>query len=61
MTTDEIINYLISNNIPSAGLKSVLQEADLCKFAQKKYGVTILLEAKKTAKSILANIESATI
>ena len=58
MTTDEISNYLISNNIPSAGLKSLFQEADLCKFAQKKYGATTLLEAKKTAKSILANLES---
>ena len=30
-------------------------------YQQKKYGVTTLLEAKKTAKSILANLESATI
>ena len=61
MTTAEISKYLISNNIPSVGLNSLFEEADLCKFAQKKYGATTLLEAKKTAKSILANLESATI
>ena len=61
MTTDEITNYLMSNNIPSSGLTKLLHEADLCKFAQKKYGATALLEVKKTAKSLLIDLESITI
>jgi len=61
MTTAEILNYLISNNIPNSGLKNLLEEADLCKFAQKKYEVITLLEAKKTAKTILAKLESESI
>ena len=36
MTTNEIIIYLKSHNIPIDGLTDLLQEADLCKFAQKK-------------------------
>jgi hypothetical protein len=61
MTTDEISKYLISNNIPSAELKDLLEEADLCKFAQKKCGVTTLVKAKKNAKSIVNNFEGLSI
>ena len=61
MTTDEILNYLISNDIDSAELKSLFEEADLCRFAQKQYGATNLLEAKNSAKSIIANLEGLTI
>ena len=61
MTTDEILDYLRINNIPITGLNDLLQEADLCKFAQKKYGITTLLEVKKTAQSLLINFESITI
>ncbi len=58
MTTDEILNYLRINNIPMNGLDNLLKEADLCKFAQKKYGATTLLEVKKTAQSLLIDFES---
>ena len=61
MTTDEILEYLRINNIPINRLNDLLQEADLCKFAQKKYGATTLLEAKKTAQSILNDFENTTI
>jgi hypothetical protein len=58
MTTDEILDYLRINNIPMNGLDEFLQEADLCKFAQKKYGITALLEVKKKAQSLLVDFES---
>jgi hypothetical protein len=58
MTTDEILDYLKMNNITTDGLEDLFQEADLCKFAKKKYGVTTLLEAKKSVKLLLVNFES---
>ena len=61
MTTDEILEYLRVNNIPINGLNDLLREADLCKFAQKKYGLTTLLKVKKRAQSLLINFESITI
>ena len=57
MTTDEILTYLRLNSIPHQDIESLLQEADLCKFAQKKYGATKLIEDKKTAKSIIIDLE----
>ena len=58
MTTDEILDYLRINNIPIDGLNDLLKEADLCKFAQKKYGLTTLLDGKKRAQSLLINFEN---
>tara|TARA_B110000467_G_scaffold141029_1_gene141474 strand:+ start:8933 stop:9790 length:858 start_codon:yes stop_codon:yes gene_type:complete len=58
MTTNEIIIYLKSHNIPIDGLTDLLQEADLCKFAKKKYGVTKLIEGKNTAQCLLDRFES---
>ncbi|MBC8311257.1 MAG: hypothetical protein H8E72_03060 [Candidatus Marinimicrobia bacterium] len=58
MTTDEILDYLKIKEVTTDGLEDLLEEADLCKFAQKKYGVTTLLEAKKSVKSLLINFES---
>ena len=61
MTTSEILIFLQSNNIPSNGLDSLLQEADLCKFAKQKYGSTTLLKAKEKTKTLLFNFEKMTI
>ena len=57
MTTDEILTYFRFNSIPHQDIESLLKEADLCKFAKKKYGATKLIEAKKTAKSIIIDLE----
>jgi len=57
MTTDEIRTYFQFNSIPHQDIESLLQEADLCKFAQKKYGATKLIEDKKTAKSIIIDLD----
>ena len=57
MTTDEILTYLRFNSIPHQDIEALFQEADLCKFAQRKYGATKLIEAKKTAKSIIIDLE----
>lgn len=57
MTTGEILTHLENNNIPHYELKVLLNEADLCKFAKKQYGVTKLLEVKKTAKSVLNELD----
>ena len=61
MTTSEILMYLRSNNIPSDGLESLLQEADLCKFAKKQYGFTSLLKAKERSKAIIFKFEEISI
>ncbi|MBT7377393.1 MAG: hypothetical protein HN820_04480 [Candidatus Marinimicrobia bacterium] len=57
MTTDEILTHLEINNIPHDELKILLNEADLCKFAKKQYGITKLLEVKKAAKSVLTELD----
>ena len=61
MTTNEIIMYLKSHNIPIGGLANLLHEGDLCKFAQKKHGVVALIDAKKTAQDLLVNFEGTVI
>ena len=37
MTTGEILIYLDTNSIPAFNIKEILEEADMCKFAQKKF------------------------
>jgi len=58
MTSSEIIMYLKTHKIPIEGLNDLLCEADLCKFAKKKYGVTTIVQAKKTAQRLLLDFEN---
>lgn len=53
MTTDDIIKYLKNNNYDYKSIEKLLMEADLCKFANKKIGVTSLHKAKKDVKFLI--------
>ncbi len=61
MTSTEIIKYLNNNNICNAALEKLFVEADLCKFAQRKFGSTKIIASINTLRKVLKELDNASL